>query len=106
MITMMLALALHAGADERVDDACYRKLFRITRDLLHADGFTRINTCAGLGSADQCELTISETRRKTEDGRYVYQARFTYGGAYPNYVDFTLTGDEACVIRDIHIDEM
>lgn len=106
MLTLLLASALQIRADDRVEPACYRKLFRITRDLLHADGFTRINTCAGSGTSERCELTISETRTKNENGRYVYRARFTYGGAYPNYLDFTLTGDEACVIRDIHVDEL
>jgi hypothetical protein len=90
-------------ANMDVSPQCQQTLLKVTTELLHAEGFQQINTCAGMGSSDNCQLDFYACKTMDNTDKKLCNLRYTYGGAYPNYNDYVITVDNLCQILGIEI---
>jgi hypothetical protein len=86
-----------------VVDQCPQTLLKVTTDLLHDEGFDRINSCMGNGSSDNCQLEIYFCKAIENTHNRLCSLRYTYGGGYSNYNDYLFTVDSDCQILKLEI---
>jgi len=90
-------------ADTGVTPECKSTLKQIATNLLHVEGFNKINTCSGIGSSDNCQLDFYSCNTLGTSNSKLCSLRYTYGGGYPNYNDYAITINEQCQVLSIEI---
>ncbi len=105
-IIMNLFFGTKSFADSRRDPTCKSPLMKVVTTLIHAEGFTRINTCGGVGSGDNCQLDFFNCKPIVASGVRQCFLRYTFGGGYPNYNDYEITVLRECEIQNIKISRL
>jgi hypothetical protein len=103
---MIFASMPLAFAGEVLDPKCRESLKKFAIDLLHTEGYDEINTCAGKGTSDNCQLDEYPCREINSNRDHICDFRYTYGGGYPNFTDYRFTVSKFCRVQQIDIVRM
>lgn len=103
--SLIAAIFIFSPMAQAEPQNCEDKLTAVVTTMLQQDGVKEINTCWGEGSSYNCQLVFSGCKA-TDTGLRECYLRFTYGGFYYNYNDYTFKVGEQCEVYSLEIEHL
>lgn len=106
LTTVAIFTSVVSNANSNASERCAAPLTKVTTELLQIEGFTKINTCHGAGSSENCQLENYGCYATDSLSPITCSLRYSYGGGYYNYNDYFYVVDSTCQIQSLTIERL